>query len=160
VPTPHLDGKHVVFGKVTKGKSLVRRIQETQTDTRDSPLVPIIISDCGEIRPGEDEGEGVWGSEDPSDPYEDYPDLDDEEKSVEMVVQIAGKLKELGNEAFKAQNYERAIEKYQKVRSRSLGCLNAALESPSLARITPLLGFWLIVGITIRSFPPRRNRTR
>lgn len=120
VATPHLDGKHVVFGKVLKGKSLVRKIEESSTDSRDSPLVPVTISDCGVLSPGDDGEEGV--TEDPSDPYEDYPDLWDEEKKPEAFLEIAIKLKELGNEAFKAQNFDRAIEKYQKVRSSMSEC--------------------------------------
>lgn len=114
MPTPHLDGKHVVFGRVLKGKSLVRKIEDSQTDSRDAPVVPVIVSDCGALAPGES---GIDAeTEDPQDPYEDYPDLWEEEKKPELLLEIATKLKELGNEAFKAQNYERAIEKYQKVR--------------------------------------------
>ena len=113
VPTPHLDGKHVVFGKVIKGKSLVRKIEEANVDTRDCPLVPVTISDCGVLGAGDSTDEGV--TDDPSDPYEDYPDLWDEDKTPELLLQIATKLKELGNEAFKAQKFVRTIEKYQKV---------------------------------------------
>lgn len=113
MPTPHLDGKHVVFGKVLKGKSLVRKIEESNVDTRDCPLVPVTISDCGVLKEGDSTDEGV--TDDPNDPYEDYPDLWDEEKTPELLLQIATKLKELGNEAFKAQKFDRAVEKYQKV---------------------------------------------
>jgi peptidyl-prolyl isomerase D len=113
VATPHLDGKHVVFGKVLKGKSLVRKIEESPTDTGDKPVTPIIISDCGVLAPGETGEDGL--TDDPNDPYEDYPDLSDEENTPAQLLQIATKLKELGNEAFKAENYERAADKYQKV---------------------------------------------
>ena len=32
VPTPHLDKKHVVFGKVLKGMNVVRMLEETEVD--------------------------------------------------------------------------------------------------------------------------------
>ncbi|TPP60925.1 Peptidyl-prolyl cis-trans isomerase B [Fasciola gigantica] len=44
-----LDGKHVVFGKVLSGMSVVRKIENSKTNPRDAPLVDIIISDCGEL---------------------------------------------------------------------------------------------------------------
>lgn len=37
VPTPHLDGKHVVFGEVINGKSVVRQIENLPTVAQDKP---------------------------------------------------------------------------------------------------------------------------
>jgi peptidyl-prolyl isomerase D len=111
VPAPHLNGKHVVFGRVLKGQSIVKKIEESQTDTRDFPVVPVTISDCGAAENGKEDK-----IVDPADPWEDYPDLWDVDKSAGLLFDIAGKLKGLGNEAFKAENYDRAIAKYQKVR--------------------------------------------
>merc|ERR1712227_1146812 len=47
--TPHLDGKHVVFGKVIDGMELVRRIECLETGEQDRPLSDVIIADCGEL---------------------------------------------------------------------------------------------------------------
>lgn len=47
IPTPWLDGKHVVFGKVIEGMGLVRTIEDQPTDARDAPRESVIISDCG-----------------------------------------------------------------------------------------------------------------
>lgn len=37
VPTPHLDNKHVVFGEVINGKSIVREIENLKTQSGDKP---------------------------------------------------------------------------------------------------------------------------
>jgi cyclophilin family peptidyl-prolyl cis-trans isomerase len=41
--TPHLDGRHSVFGKVTEGIDVLRAIGSVETDSRDRPLEPVVI---------------------------------------------------------------------------------------------------------------------
>jgi len=45
--TSWLDGRHVVFGKVISGMSVVRTIEKNKTDGRDKPLKDVEIVDCG-----------------------------------------------------------------------------------------------------------------
>lgn len=47
--TPHLDGKHVVFGKVIKGFEYIDKLNEIQTDEKDKPIHDVVISNCGSL---------------------------------------------------------------------------------------------------------------
>ncbi|OQS07969.1 peptidyl-prolyl cis-trans isomerase [Thraustotheca clavata] len=51
VTTPHLDGKHVVFGRVIEGMDIVKKIEALETDKGDQPVSPVIIADCGVLPP-------------------------------------------------------------------------------------------------------------
>ncbi|MEM7495174.1 MAG: peptidylprolyl isomerase [Myxococcota bacterium] len=42
-PTPHLDGRHSVFGKVVDGLALVGRIARVERDARDMPLTKVVL---------------------------------------------------------------------------------------------------------------------
>ncbi|KAG7095843.1 Peptidyl-prolyl cis-trans isomerase cyp40 [Marasmius oreades] len=112
--TRHLDGKHVVFGEVIKGKSIVRQIENFPTSNGDVPTQPIIIEDCGVLSPDDPsltaEPAGAEG-----DPYEDYPDDDDHDiAKPEVALEIATKIREIGNQLFKEGKPDLALSKYQK----------------------------------------------
>merc|ERR1712205_291509 len=47
--TPHLDGKHVVFGRVVEGMSVVRAMEECGT-TMGKPTKDVVIDDCGQLK--------------------------------------------------------------------------------------------------------------
>ncbi|MCJ1285031.1 peptidyl-prolyl cis-trans isomerase cpr6 [Xylographa opegraphella] len=132
VPTPHLDGKHVVFGEVLSGKSIVRKIENLKTQN-DKPqpdvtiigvLLPLpftlsasdICKDCGQLL-GEDASAGFEKTVDSTgDPYEDFPEDQADVKDYKgpQIVKIANELKEYGNKAFKGGDLNLGLEKYQK----------------------------------------------
>lgn len=117
VPTPHLDGKHVVFGEVLQGKNIVRTLENTTTGPNDKPVRDAVIDDCGEFTAGEDYENASKRSPDKTgDPYEDFPEDQkaDGDWKGEEILKIASELKELGTKAFKAGDLELGLAKYQK----------------------------------------------
>lgn len=113
VPTPHLDGKHVVFGEVINGKNIVRKIENLPTQS-DKPQNNVKVADCGQLA-GEAFKSAVEKVADPTgDPYEEFPDDQGEDLKGEEYFKIASELKDIGNKAFKAGDLETGIDKYQK----------------------------------------------
>ncbi|KAI9567755.1 peptidyl-prolyl cis-trans isomerase [Boletus coccyginus] len=126
--THHLDGKHVVFGEVIKGKSIVRRIEHHPT-SEDVPTTPIVIAACG-----------VLSSDDPSlkesaspdgDTYEDYPEDDPRAPDDhEYAYTAANSIKSIGNALLTGKNEDgskagdpnptAALEKYLSMSSYPL----------------------------------------
>ncbi|KAF5135527.1 hypothetical protein DV495_000748 [Geotrichum candidum] len=114
VPTPHLDNKHVVFGKVIAGKGIIRALERTPTGEQDKPLETALITDSGELSPDEplptkaDDGTG--------DLYEDFikdePSVDLENPS--SVFKAVQNIKDIGTKLFKAGDFPKAFSKYKK----------------------------------------------
>lgn len=44
-----LDGKNVVFGRLIDGMLTLRKIENTPTGANSLPLLPVLISECGEM---------------------------------------------------------------------------------------------------------------
>src|ERR1700761_1989813 len=94
VKTPHLDGKHVVFGEVINGKSVVREIENGKTSGGDKPELEVQIADCGELK-GEDYEKATEKAVDPTgDQYEDFPEDQSEDLTATLIAKIATDLKD------------------------------------------------------------------
>lgn len=116
VPTPHLNGKHVVFGEVLGGKDIIRKIENLKT-VSDKPNWETKIADCGELTGEDAERAGEKKPDGTGDQYEDFPeDVKEEEKdwNGEKIIKIATDLKTYGNGAFKKGDLTVGVEKYQK----------------------------------------------
>lgn len=107
VPTPHLDGKHVVFGRVISGRSTVRLIEAAETKS-DKPTEDIVIADCGEL-PADAVLEGSKKADEHGDAYESHPS--DDEANVHdpaTAYKIATELKTIGTSLLKKGDFDNA----------------------------------------------------
>ena len=48
-PTPHLNQKHTIYGRVISGWDFVEKMEANPTGAQDLPIKPIKIVDCGEL---------------------------------------------------------------------------------------------------------------
>ncbi|TFY66521.1 hypothetical protein EVG20_g4570 [Dentipellis fragilis] len=121
VSTPHLDGKHVVFGEVIRGKSIVRQIENQPTSANDVPAQPITITACGQLDPSDPSlapPAAVSPSDPLFDPYEDYPEDNDasvlDTNDAPAYLRAAHRLRDIGNAHWKAGAHAQALDKWKK----------------------------------------------
>ena len=114
VPNPHLDGKHVVFGEVLSGKSIVRKIENLTTENGDTPVKTVTIADCGQLTGDDADVAAQKVADSTGDPYEDYVEDQAGDMTASRILKIATDLKGFGNTAFKAGDLDLGLEKYQK----------------------------------------------
>ncbi len=116
VNTPHLDGKHVVFGKVLKGMGIVNEIEVMPT-TEDKPDKEVKIAECGEVPKGA-KNYGICCDDGTEDVYPHHPeDLDLDwylQSNFGRLLEITGHIKASGNHFYKSGERATAIRKYRK----------------------------------------------
>ncbi|XP_076641497.1 cyclophilin 40 [Halictus rubicundus] len=130
-PSIHLDNTNVVFGKVLKGMGVVHEVSHVPT-VKDVPTEKIYITDCGEIKPGQDWGlEENDGTEDVFCPWpEDWDDITDTKKTdSKHLMEVIGKIKDSGNYYFSRKNYVDAGRKYKKA-LRYYNWMNKMVDKP------------------------------
>lgn len=112
-----MDGKHVVFGEVLSGKSIVRQIENLRTQSGDKPQPDVTITNCGQLTGEEAETADQHAPDETGDPYEDFPEdakTEDRQFTTSEIIKIVTEVKEFGNAAFKAGNLSLGLDKYQK----------------------------------------------
>jgi len=87
----------------------VRWVEHTPTDDS-RPLAECVITNCGELKPGEDDG--IVTVQD-GDAFPDFPE-DSEAKTIAEKLKAAEAIKAVGNDYFKKQKFGEAANKYEK----------------------------------------------
>lgn len=116
-PSPHLNNKHTIFGKVIHGKSIVRTVEYLRTDSDGFPEQSIRIANCGEWNdsmelPLFNASNNTIGG----DIYEEYPgdDTNFDQEDCDKAFAAASIIKDSGSQLFKLKDFQNAYFKYEK----------------------------------------------
>lgn len=136
-PARHLDGKHVVFGKVIDGFSVVRKIERCQK-VNDKPVVDWVISDCGEIFDYKPET-----SEEVSPDGDSYADVLSDNIKIDLnnpasVMDAISHIKEIGSRFYTQGDFENAYKKYSKAISYLKDYLPEDLLKEDMTRLNSI----------------------
>jgi peptidyl-prolyl isomerase D len=83
---PHLDNKHVVFGRIIQGEEVFRKMENIPTNDEDEPEKLIVIAHCGEVV----EKPIPKGDDSPSEAQESIPENEDpRDESNPYVIGVA-----------------------------------------------------------------------
>lgn len=113
VNTPHLDGKHVVFGEVIEGKSIIRRLEKCEKGANDKPVEDWVIEDCGELpsdyvpQPNDDGTGDIY-----EESLKDNSNINVED--AESVFKAVQSLKDIGTKQLKLGHLQVSFDKYSK----------------------------------------------
>ena len=90
-PTPHLDGKHVVFGRVVSGDAVVRAIETVRVDDGDRPLARVVVAAAGQIKAGEAAAAVPATAAEPAAAPAEEEEAEEEEEEEEEEPDLSGK---------------------------------------------------------------------
>ncbi|GMM36190.1 peptidylprolyl isomerase [Saccharomycopsis crataegensis] len=118
-PSPHLNNKHPIFGKVLHGKSVIREIENVPIISKDNyfPIVAVKIENCGKFEEGMEIPcynacyDTIGG-----DIYEEYPDDDScfNKDDYAKVFKVCETIKNSGNCLFKSKDFKNCLFKFTK----------------------------------------------
>eukprot|EP00760_Papus_ankaliazontas_P008437 PhM_4_TR13817/c0_g1_i1/m.18944/K05864/PPID, CYPD; peptidyl-prolyl isomerase D len=141
----HLNGKHVCFGAIVHGMSVLRQIERVTTESGDAPAVSVVVSACGVLTQDEIAAPR-FGVPTPSDGdvFEDIPHDANPGLTVDDAATAAEALKKIGNAAFAQKKWAEAMVKYDKavrytdapVETGLLTCLSESLLTIRLASLS------------------------
>jgi len=120
----HLDGYNQIIGRVVKGMEVLRVIEMLPTDRKERsyneknvkswwggrPVVDVYVENCGELSPDQVD----MSMPEDGDIYAEHPIDVTCQNDYEILMQAAEKIKEIGNDFYKAREYPKALGKYRK----------------------------------------------